>query len=174
VARTGSGLARANLRPQLWPEEFTAVWKLQANNQPAMTMEHLRSWTEIPEMSHFSGTATYSTEVSLGQSGQKKVVLDLGEVREIAEVAVNGKPAGVAWKRPYLIDVTGLLVDGRNVIEVKVTNLWINSMLGQQQPDFTELNERFGERFPNPSEWSNFQPFPSGLLGPVRLLVSAR
>ena len=138
-----------------------------------MQLERLGSWTEIPDMLRFSGTATYSTEVNLDlPSRATRVVLDLGDVREIAEVTVNGKPAGVAWKRPYRVDLTGPVRPGRNLIQVKVTNLWINAILGMPEPDYSALNSRFGARFDKPAEWKNFKPFPSGLLGPVRWLLS--
>jgi len=52
-----------------------------------------------------------------------------------------------------------------------VTNLWINAVLGMPQPDYSALRARFGVRFPDPVEKKNFKPFPSGLLGPIRLMI---
>lgn len=83
--------------------------------------------------------------------------------------AMNGRAAGVAWKRPYRLDVTGLVRLGPNTIEVKVTNLWINAMLGRPQPDYSALNAKFSPRFPEPAEWKKCRPLPSGLLGPVMI-----
>ncbi|PYV16726.1 MAG: hypothetical protein DMG07_07235 [Acidobacteria bacterium] len=100
--------------------------------------------------------------------------LDLGAVREIAEVRINGKAAGVAWKRPFALDATPYLRPGSNAIEVRVTNLLINRLLGTPQADYKALRAKFGERFPDPQEWKKVdEPFPSGLLGPVKILPYA-
>jgi hypothetical protein len=170
VASQGSGAAKPAPAPVAAAQELTGTWKLRTE-ATEMNLERLVSWTEIPGMLHFSGTASYTTDVNLDPQVRGRVVLDLGEVREIAEVVVNGRPAGVAWKRPYRVDVTPLLSPGRNTIEVKVTNLWINAMLGRPRPNYAVLKAQFGERFPDPVEWKQCQPLPSGLLGPVRLMV---
>jgi hypothetical protein len=93
-----------------------------------------------------------------------KVMLDLGTVKEMAEVLVNGKPmGGVMWKPPFVVDVTGALKPGSNEISVKVTNLWPNRMIGDLQANATKTYS-----------WTDFRPFKadsplleSGLLGPV-------
>jgi hypothetical protein len=94
------------------------------------------------------------------------VILDLGEVREIAEVSVNGKPVGgILWKAPFQADVTGVLKAGKNHLEVKVTNLWPNRIIGDRQPNATKHYA-----------WLDYKPFTadtplsdSGLLGPVKV-----
>ena len=111
----------------------------------------------------------YTAEVKVPRTGA--AILDLGDVREIADVWVNGKRAGVAWKRPFRVDVSGLLRPGRNTLRVVVTNLWINMILGTPPPDYRQIKAKFGERFPEPSEWKSAVPLPSGLLGPTRILV---
>ncbi|MEN6533233.1 MAG: glycosyl hydrolase, partial [Bryobacteraceae bacterium] len=171
VGDTGSPKVRSRPREEIRPMEVSAVWTIEAGERPAVRLEHLGSWMEIADMLHFSGTATYSTEVDVDLPRVGRVELDLGEVREIADVVVNGAPVGVAWKRPYRVDVTSQLRRGRNSIQVKVTNLWINALLGMPQPDYSALRARFGWRFPDPLEWKQFKPFPSGLFGPVRLLT---
>ena len=65
-------------------------------------------------------------------------MLDLGTVREIAEVSVNGKRAGVAWKAPYAVDVTDAVKAGANSLTIKVTNLWPNRLIGDAQPGATK------------------------------------
>jgi hypothetical protein len=92
------------------------------------------------------------------------VILDLGAVREIAEVTINGKPVGgILWKPPFQINVTDDLKPGVNELSVKVTNLWPNRMIGDLQPGVTKTYT-----------WTDFKPFKadsplleSGLLGPV-------
>ena len=133
----------------------------------------LRSWTTStnPGIRYFSGTATYATEVDLPSTAFRpgqRVELDLGAVKEMAEVLVNGQPVGeVLWKPPYRVDITPALTRGPNRIEVRVTNLWPNRMIGDLQPEATRTYT-----------FTDFRPFTkdsplleSGLLGPVRLEV---
>ena len=62
------------------------------------------------------------------------ITLDLGEVKNIAEVIINGKPAGIVWKKPFELDITDSLIEGKNRLEIRVTNLWVNRLIGDQQP----------------------------------------
>jgi hypothetical protein len=91
-------------------------------------------------------------------------------VREAALVFVNGRRAGSMWSPPYRIDVTKLLQPGRNRIEVKVANLALNMLAGQERPDYRLLWARYGQRFV-PQDTQLIAPQPAGLLGPVRLLA---
>jgi len=165
IVRVGRGSVTS---PPGAPPELTRTidiggWSLDGRGR----IERLLSWTDISELRHFSGSLVYRAEFDGPRAST--AVLDLGDVREIAEVFVNGKPAGVVWKRPYRVDVSGLVKPGHNEIRVIVTNLWINQVLGSPPPDNRELIAKFGARFPEPSEWKMAAPLPSGLLGPVRL-----
>jgi hypothetical protein len=102
-----------------------------------VTLDGLASWTENAEdgVRHFSGTGTYRTSFRVPsgfRSGSRRLVLDLGEVREIAEAKLNGRDLGVLWKAPFRADVTEILRDGENELEVRVTNLWPNRMVGDE------------------------------------------
>ena len=125
-------------------------------------------------MKYFSGTATYTKTLEAAPgwfvSGTRQW-LDLGDVQNLAEVSVNGKALGVVWKRPFRVDVTGALKPGANALEVKVTNLWVNRMVGDRQPGASTQYT-----FTRPVFYKADSPLlPSGLLGPVRVLqVSAR
>jgi hypothetical protein len=136
----------------------------------------LTSWTKSTDtgVKYFSGTATYATELDLPATAYRpgsRVELDLGAVKEIAEVLVNGKPVGgVLWKPPYRADITPMLTRGVNRVEVRVTNLWPNRMIGDLQPGVTQTYT-----------FTDFRPFTkdsplieSGLLGPVRVDVVRR
>jgi hypothetical protein len=129
----------------------------------------LMSWTQSAEagVKYFSGRAIYHKQIDAPKGCFKpgaKVLLDLGMVKEIAEVAVNGKSVGgIQWKPPFVVDVTGALKPGTNELSVKVTNLWPNRMIGDLQPGATKTYT-----------WTDFRPFKansplleSGLLGPV-------
>ena len=92
--------------------------------------------------------------------------LDLGDVQNLAEVSVNGANLGIVWKKPFRVDITGAAKPGANVVEVKVTNLWVNRMIGDRQPGAAEQFT-----FTRPVFYKANSPLlPSGLLGPVRLL----
>ena len=96
--------------------------------------------------------------------------LDLGDVEDIADVGINGKDLGIVWKTPFKIDVTGALVPGENQIELRVTNLWVNRMIGDQQP-WSLKKYAFADFTPYKAD----SPLlPSGLLGPVRLISVAQ
>jgi hypothetical protein len=98
------------------------------------------------------------------------VRLELGEVKNLAEVSLNGRDLGVLWKPPFSVDITDAVQPGQNLLEVRVTNLWPNRLIGDQHlPE----NERH--------TWTTWSPYtadspllPSGLLGPVRIRWGAR
>jgi len=87
---------------------------------------------------YFSGTATYSKTIDVPADWFRPgadLMLDLGEVRELAEVSVNDTSFESLWNPPFGVDVTSALHPGKNVLRVKVTNLWVNRLIGDQQPD---------------------------------------
>jgi hypothetical protein len=100
-------------------------------------------------------------------------VLDLGVVKDIAQVSINGRPPAVLWKPPYRADVTGLLKAGANRLEIKVTNQWTNRQIGDLQlpPEKKVLTSPPGMmgRFGGPNA-----PAESGLIGPVTLISLKR
>ncbi len=120
-------------------------------------------------MKYFSGTATYSKTIEIPESVLKpgaQLWLDLGEVNDIADVSINGKDLGIAWKTPFRIDVTDALKPGSNQIDIQVTNLWVNRMIGDQQP-WALKKYTFTDFTPYKADSPLLR---SGLLGPVRLL----
>ena len=136
---------------------------------PRATFTNLGPLNERPEpgIRYFSGTATYNNTFSAPAAWLpgKPLWLDLGEVRELAEVRVNGKVAGTAWHAPYRVDIGAVARPGLNRLEVRVANLWVNRMIGDAQPGAT------------PVTWTGLSPYRadspllrSGLIGPVRLL----
>jgi hypothetical protein len=137
------------------------------------TLARLASWTEQADAAarYFSGAATYSRTISLSakQRGKGKMFLDLGDVRDMASVRVNGVDCGFVWAPPFRVDVTDALRSGRNVIAVEVTNEWTNRVEGDRQdPAHAALAGSANiRRFFNDSH----DLPPSGLLGPVRLVA---
>ncbi|MBZ5619070.1 MAG: glycosyl hydrolase family 43 [Acidobacteriia bacterium] len=149
---------------------------------------------------YFSGTATYVKKFSVPASVKaagKRLYLDLGRVEVVADVKVNGKPAGNVWKPPYRLDVTDLIRAGDNDLEVEVTNLWPNRLIGDEQfpaeSDYgpaatgtiTKIPDWYAKGQPKPPSqrvafttykwYSKDDPLlESGLLGPVRLRTAMR
>jgi len=100
--------------------------------------------------------------------------LDLGNVRDIAEVSVNGKALGILWKAPYRIDVTGALKPGDNVLEIKVTNEWTNRLIGDRAASVEQ--KILDPESTAPGGFGgvgaqNQRLVESGLLGPVSIFV---
>jgi hypothetical protein len=136
-----------------------------------VTLNNLASFTENqePGIKYFSGTATYTKTVTadknwIGVKGQ--LWLDLGNVKNIAEVKVNGKVLGVVWKRPFRVDISNELRAGDNLIEIKVTNLWVNRLIGDQQSSATKKITYTTMPFYQ----ADSPLLPSGLLGPVKIV----
>ena len=117
-----------------WEVSFPPGW-----NAPAKaTFEQLQSWTENADVGvkYFSGTATYSKDFDLPADlpgSRRELWLDLGAVKNLAEVSLNGKSLGILWKPPFRVNVTAAARPGRNTLEIKVTNLWPNRLIGDEQ-----------------------------------------
>jgi alpha-L-rhamnosidase len=121
---------------------------------------------------HFSGIATYSKEFAAptGWRGGQPLWIDLGEVSEMAEVFVNGKSAGAVWHAPYQLDIGTLAKSGKNSIEIRVANLWINRLIGDAGlPEDQRITWAAG-----PSYGKDAKLRPSGLMGPVTLLAQPK
>ncbi|MDT7802148.1 MAG: (4-O-methyl)-D-glucuronate---lignin esterase [Actinomycetota bacterium] len=151
-----------------WKVDFPA-----GRGAPAtVTFPFLRSLSQEADagIRYFSGTATYTATFDvpgdwMGLGG--RVVVDLGEVADIAQVAVNGADAGIAWRAPYRLDVTDALRVGRNTLQVKVTNSWFNRLVGDQQPGATAVAY---VQPPLRNIGAGTELEPAGLLGPVRIV----
>jgi hypothetical protein len=149
---------------------------------------------------YFAGTAIYRKTIPVDANAlgkQKRILLDLGEMNDIAELTVNGREAGVLWYPPYLADITPWIKTGENEIEIAVTNNWANRLIGDEQypADFEwgqDRGEKLGRAMKAYPEWFlQNQPRPSkgrktfsiwyyhrkdsplqkaGLVGPVRII----
>ena len=138
-----------------------------------ITIETLTSWSDNAQdgIKYFSGTGTYKKNIAAPpdwfQSGAR-LSIDLGEVKNLAEVSVNGKSLGIAWTKPYRVDVTEAFKPGSNTVEIKVTNAWANRIIGDRQP-----NVRKTYTFTSPKFYkADSKLWPSGLLGPVKIVRS--
>jgi (4-O-methyl)-D-glucuronate---lignin esterase len=117
---------------------------------------------------YFSGNGTYTKTIQASADWFKAgatLWIDLGDVKNLAEVTVNGKSVGVVWHAPYRVDATGALKPGANEIRIQVTNAWVNRLIGDQQAEAT-TKYTFADVKPYKA---NSPLLPSGLLGPVKL-----
>jgi hypothetical protein len=140
---------------------------------PSVSMDRLSSWSDSsdPGIRYFSGTGTYTKTIDLEPSALKggaHLWIDLGDVKNLAEVTVNGKPLGVVWHAPYRVDATTALKPGNNEVTIKVTNAWVNRLIGDEQPNAVRIT--FADTKPYNA---NSLLLPSGLLGPVRVVSVA-
>ncbi len=177
IAETQNGAGRTNgevLAPATtisgpWSVRFDPRWGGPASVQ----FPELVDWTQRPEdgIKYYSGTATYSNTFPLKAKSGQRVFLDLGDVKDVAEVRVNGRKAGIAWTRPYRVEITSAVHAGENKLEIDVVNLWPNRMIGDgplpPEKRFTVTN------IPTYYEHKPHTLLPSGLLGPVTVLVGS-
>ncbi len=158
-----------------------------------VTLSKLISWTKHDNdgVRYFSGTATYlkdfeAPEQLFGEG--KEIVLDLGDIKNLAQIVINGKNLGILWKPPFSLNATHFLHPGTNHLEISVTNLWINRLIGDDHlpedcewegQQLKEWPQWFLEGKPSPTgritftTWKHWtkkdEPFESGLMGPVVL-----
>jgi hypothetical protein len=182
-----------------WEVRFASGWGAPEH----VIFQQLASWTEHddPGIRYFSGTAVYRGELfvppTMLVSGIAPM-LDLGQVEVIARVRINGHDLGILWKAPFIVDTSGVLRSGHNQLEIEVTNLWPNRLIGDEQlppdaqwvsADFNGITG-FGEKLLRWPDWllegqcsptgrytfatwrlwtAKDKLLPSGLLGPVTL-----
>ncbi len=135
----------------------------------SITLDTLSSWSANQDagVKYFSGTATYTKTLQAPAGWFNKgahLWIDLGAVKNLAEVAVNGKSLGIVWHAPFRVDATSALKPGANELTVKVTNAWVNRLIGDQQPGATQYT--FADVHPYRA---NSPLLESGLLGPVQI-----
>ena len=132
-----------------------------------LATDTLGDWSQSADerLRGFSGTATYSTTFEKPAADGGRILLDLNRVGVMAKVRVNGADAGGVWTPPYRVDVTDLLREGGNDLEIEVVNTWVNRLVGDSR--LPEAERR---------TWTPYNPYTpesslqeSGLIGPVTL-----
>ena len=137
-------------------------------------MDQLSDWSQSADqgVKYFSGIGTYAKTLQASSDWFRKgahLWLDLGDVKNLAVVSVNGKQMGEAWHAPYRVDVTSALKPGANEITIKVVNAWVNRLIGDEQPGATKFT------FADVKPYKADSPLlPSGLLGPVTVVRRER
>ena len=166
---------RDNARREI---EISGPWKLTFTQggpeiPEPVTLSQLVSWTELDDVmtGYFSGQAIYESTFEAEDLGN--YLLSLGEVRESCRIWINGKEVGYAWSIPYEIDVSQYVVEGQNTLRIEVANLMANRIryLDRQGISWRNYHEiNFVNIDYQSFDASRWNPVPSGLLGPVRLI----
>ncbi|MGO8931240.1 MAG: glycosyl hydrolase [Limisphaerales bacterium] len=149
-----------------WEVAFDSKW----GGPGRVTFETLQDWSKRPEdgIKFYSGTAVYHTTFEVPNLPQgQQIYMNLGVVKNLARVRLNGQDLGVVWCAPWRVDITGAVKARDNQLEIIVANLWPNRLIGDQSlPPEKRLT------------WTTWNPFQkdsplleSGLLGPVTLLT---
>ncbi len=139
----------------------------------------LTSWTEDSDdgVKYFSGIATYHKQFNLSAEqlqDDRQIHLDLGRVRYVADVYLNGKNLGILWKPPFRVDITRAAKSGKNRLIVEVANTWSNRLVGDANSPkdrrYCQTNMTHSLTWQMP--WKDTPLLESGLLGPVRLVTA--
>jgi hypothetical protein len=154
-----------------WVIDFPSGWG--APDQ--IVIPELISWTDskIDGVKYFSGMATYQKTFTLPEEYLDEeliVYLDLGKVREVVEIYLNGEPLGILWKPPYQMDITRFLRTGENSLTLEVANTWSNRLTGDgllpEGERYTKTNIT-GPDYQTSTLWKDAPLLESGVMGPV-------
>lgn len=141
------------------PEKKSAVLK-------QLDIEGSGCWTEKPETRYFSGTRSYRCKVDIPEF-TGNLFLDLGEVYNLAQILIDGQEICTLWKAPFKTDISDYIKGKKSIeLEIRVTNLWVNHLIGDAMKDHSQRSSYVSSEFYNGTE-----PLQkSGLLGPVVLI----
>ncbi|MBC3758717.1 hypothetical protein H7U19_09905 [Hyunsoonleella sp. SJ7] len=180
------------------PMDLSSNWEVSfpINSEASKkeTFPNLISWTDAQDevIQHFSGTASYKKDFELSEETMqpnKRLTLDLGSVSVIAEVIINGKNVVTLWKAPFRVNIDEFVKEGKNTLEVKVTNLWTNRLIGDEKlkldyprqgkrakplPDWLLNHTERPSKRTTFASWNHYSKnddlLKSGLLGPVKII----
>ncbi|MDR2361133.1 MAG: glycosyl hydrolase [Prevotellaceae bacterium] len=168
-----------------WTVSFDPKW----GGPESTVFDKLHDWTtdSDPGVKYYSGTALYRQSFDMPDYEKGgKLYLDLGKVKNIARVRLNGKNLGVAWTAPWRVDISDAVKAKDNALEIEVVNLWPNRLTGDEQlpydgPEHNRWPEWLLEGKPRTSGRYTFTSFrhynkdsqllESGLMGPVELRI---
>ncbi|MCP4314050.1 MAG: hypothetical protein GY790_22585, partial [Bacteroidetes bacterium] len=195
-----------NSTPTATYEEFSRInstWQVSFDEHLVpggqITLDRLIPLNEHGDFDvrHYSGTATYKTTFHVEKT-EEAMFIDLGDVQVVAEITLNGREFKTLWKPPFRLDISDVVKSGENDLEVKVTNLWVNRLIGDEQFPAWEGrtngdHEKRGNYYDSLPDWlANGDPMPeddkkafsawchwgkddellkSGLIGPVKIMI---
>ena len=153
-----------------WDIHFDPKW----GAPESVKTDQLKSWTEfdIPGIKYYSGTATYRKlfQMDAPEMKNNRLILDLGFVKEMASVKINGHQMQVLWSAPFRFDITPFVKAGTNELEVEIVNMWVNRLIGDGKlPVEQRLTKTNINKFNGPDAEQYLRV--SGLMGPVKLML---
>ena len=176
-ARPGGERTERHAPVRRTARELACAWELEFQSDPLhrgpagkIRLDALSDLSKSadPAIRHYSGKVVYRTKFTASKPSSGEIArLSFGGAREIARVRVNGREAGGIWTAPYEVQVTDLLRDGENNLEVEVCTSWVNRLVGdaalpaEKRPTWISVG---GYK-------ANHPLVPSGLFGPTRLVV---
>ena len=198
---TDNKVSEVKVGKLMTPYELTGSWDVHFNpdmrTPVSSVFSRLVSWTQVADenIKYYSGLATYKKDFNFDNAitNDQRLYLDLGDVRELASVRLNGKDLGILWIKPFKVDITEAVNSGMNNLEIDVVNLWPNSLIGDERfaddrgsswkvwPDwmgeFVKTGQRPSQKRLNFATWKHYSKddklIPSGLLGPVTIKATA-
>lgn len=153
--------------------DLSRDWSILFWDEGQTKTDQLKSWTEfdLPRLKYYSGKAMYSKtfELSSDELNGNRLMLDLGNVKEMASVKINGKELQVMWSAPFRFDLTPYLKVGTNNLKVEVVNMWVNRLIGDGKlPESERVTKTNINKFNGPDAEQYLRL--SGLMGPVKLM----
>ncbi len=149
------------------PWEVTFKSSMQGPSPPVVFKE-LKDWSKRPEdaIKYYSGTAVYEIKFNMSEVPKDSLLyLNLGKVKVMAQVTLNGKEAGSVWTNPWQLNITDAIKKGENKLRIKVVNTWVNRLIGDSE---LSPEKRMTQTDINP--YNPDSPLdPSGLMGPVTI-----
>jgi hypothetical protein len=152
--------------------KWTVAFQPGRGAPASLIMEKLQAFDTHSDagVKYFSGVASYTTSFKAPKAKfDTPLWLDLGKVADVAEVRVNGKEAGAVWFAPWRVDIASLVKSGKNTLEIRVANTWVNRLIGDKQPGTAQYT------FTTAPTYKPDAPLrTSGLIGPVMLVVEGK
>ncbi len=172
----GNGAGR-NFPPLSSVGELDGEWTVQFDPRwggpESIVFARLEDWSKRPEegIRHYSGKATYRKTFDLpGGAAGRPLYLDLGAVRSMAQVRLNGTDLGLVWTAPWRVDISQAVKAAGNRLEIDVINTWANRIIGDAR--LPAEKRRTWTVYPHLNADSPL--LPAGLLGPVRLMAQTQ
>ena len=186
IARDAIGRAKSNFPKLSSVQDLSGPWTVQFDPRwggpVSVEFPELVSWTKRPEegIKFYSGKAIYRKQFDLDAKAQAAIAkktrlfLDLGALKHVAEVRLNGRKLGVLWTAPWCVEITAAVRPAGNVLEIDVVNLWVNRVVGDlnlpKEKRITETHDVFRFGMVRPTT----PLLDSGLFGPVTLRAEER
>jgi hypothetical protein len=163
-----------------WEVTFDPLWGGPGDTE----FPKLINWTNSTEdgIKYYSGKATYRKGFDLNQKTMgglyaeqkgERLFLDLGNVKNVAEVRLNGKNLGILWCAPWRIEITNSVKPTGNTLEIDIINLWANRVVGDLNLSKDKRYTKTHDAFRFDMLKSDTPLLESGLLGPVRIVTSS-